>query len=251
MYEKPCLIPTILFFDCIWSYYQSIHSTGGSIAFEEIRISLLCWLETICMKYHFFSWKNNKKVSKLKCQNLFSEDKIKISSAVQIVPFSRENKYISKCRLLNFFPSMLSDKNGGDRSLPANCIWMSSTSVINHTWINKTVNHHFPARADRTEYHHLNPWKYWPLQANRCLRTSEQSTGSDSVRACAKSHLSICSPLIQSKVSNAFVIGQRRSRSDCADAQSDPGPRYSHMPKYTFLHGMANVVFTYLIVPRK
>ena len=71
-------------------------------------------------------------------------------------------------------------------------------------------------------------------QARRCRRTCAKCTDSDSSRTCAKSHPGICSPLIYSIVSYDSVSGQRRPRSDCADAQSDLGLRCPHMPKTHF-----------------
>ena len=47
---------------------------------------------------------------------------------------------------------------------------------------------------------------------------------------CAKSDPGICSPLIHSIVANDSVSGQRRPRSDCADAQADLGLRCPHVP---------------------
>ena len=41
----------------------------------------------------------------------------------------------------------------------------------------------------------------------------------------------ICYTLIYSTLSNDSVSGQRRPRSDCADAQSDLGLRCPHLPK--------------------
>ena len=62
--------------------------------------------------------------------------------------------------------------------------------------------------------------------------------------ACAKCHPSLCSPVIQSVVSNDSVGGQWRPWSDCylhitddcADAQADLGIRCPHMTKDKFSH---------------
>ena len=48
----------------------------------------------------------------------------------------------------------------------------------------------------------------------------------------------ICSPL------NTSVYGQRRPRSDCADAQSDLGLRCPHIPEDTFWHDVAHFTVT-------
>ena len=47
----------------------------------------------------------------------------------------------------------------------------------------------------------------------------------------------ICSSFIHSIVPNDSVNGQRRSESDCADAQADLGIRCPHMPEDRFSHG--------------
>ena len=44
---------------------------------------------------------------------------------------------------------------------------------------------------------------------------------------------------------NESKSGQRRSRSDCADAQYDLGLRYPHMLKDTFSHGAAHDIFNF------
>ena len=51
-----------------------------------------------------------------------------------------------------------------------------------------------------------------------------------------------CSALIQihSIVSYDSVSGQRRPRSDCADAQADLGLRCSHVPEDMFSHDAAH-----------
>ena len=59
---------------------------------------------------------------------------------------------------------------------------------------------------------------------------------------CAKYHPGLCSPSIQSVVSNNSVIGQWRPWSDCADAQSDLGLRCPHLPGDTFSHGAAQTM---------
>ena len=61
--------------------------------------------------------------------------------------------------------------------------------------------------------------------------------GFTSFCTCEKSHPGICSPLKHSVVYNGSVCGQRRPRSDCADAQSDLGLRCPHMPEDTFPYG--------------
>ena len=53
---------------------------------------------------------------------------------------------------------------------------------------------------------------------------------SRSAQEVAQSDEGICFTLIYSTVSNVFISGQRRPRSDCADAQSDLGLRCPHMP---------------------
>ena len=65
------------------------------------------------------------------------------------------------------------------------------------------------------------------------------------VMYCAweKSYPGVCSPLIQSIVSNDSVSGQRRPRSGYADAQADLGLCCLHMPKDMFWHGAAHVQF--------
>ena len=70
-----------------------------------------------------------------------------------------------------------------------------------------------------------------------CLLKCTKSTNSGSSRACIKSHLGICSPLIDSVVLYDFVSGQRRLRLDCLDVQADLGLHCPHMPEDTFLHG--------------
>ena len=59
--------------------------------------------------------------------------------------------------------------------------------------------------------------------------------------SCAKSRPSICFLLIHSVLSNDSFCGQRRARSDCADAQADLGLRGPPMSEYAFLHGAASV----------
>ena len=56
------------------------------------------------------------------------------------------------------------------------------------------------------------------------------------------SHPGICFPLKHSTVSNDSVCGQRRPWSDCADAQSDQGLRYLHMPEDPFSYAGAHVM---------
>ena len=80
-----------------------------------------------------------------------------------------------------------------------------------------------------------------------CLRACAIfCTYSDSSNACAKSHTSICSPMMYFIVSNDSASGQRRPWSDCADAQADLGLRWLPMPEGTFWHGAAHV--TYILV---
>ena len=59
-----------------------------------------------------------------------------------------------------------------------------------------------------------------PRQAKICLRACGKCTYSDTTHACAKFDPGICFPLLHSIVSNDSVSGQRRPRSDCADAQA-------------------------------
>ena len=73
------------------------------------------------------------------------------------------------------------------------------------------------------------------------LRACAKCTDSDPSHACAKSHPCICSQLIHSIVSDDSVSGQRRPRSDCADAQADLGLRCPHMPEDAFSHGEAHI----------
>ena len=64
--------------------------------------------------------------------------------------------------------------------------------------------------------------------------------------ACSEYHPGLFSPFIHSVVSNDFVSGQGRLRSDCADAQSDLGLRCPHMPDDTFSHGAALMTLSFL-----
>ena len=66
---------------------------------------------------------------------------------------------------------------------------------------------------------------------------------------CPKSHPSICSPLKYSIVSNDSICGQRRPWSDCANAQSDLGLHYPHMPDDMFLQGVAHILICALETP--
>ena len=47
----------------------------------------------------------------------------------------------------------------------------------------------------------------------------------------AQFYKGFCCPLIHCAVNDDSVNGQRRPRSDCADAQSDLGRRCPHMPE--------------------
>ena len=70
-----------------------------------------------------------------------------------------------------------------------------------------------------------------------------QMCGFTSSCICANSHSGICSPLKHSMVSNDSVCGQKRSWSDCVDAQADLGLRCPYIPKDTFSHGAAQLNF--------
>ena len=52
---------------------------------------------------------------------------------------------------------------------------------------------------------------------------------------CAKSHPGVCSPL-----KHSTVCRERRPRSDCVDAQADPGLRCPHLPVFAW-RGPCNV----------
>ena len=58
-------------------------------------------------------------------------------------------------------------------------------------------------------------------------------------------HPDLCSPLINSIVSNDSCSGQRRPWSVCADAQSDLGHRCLHMPEGTVSHGATHMTILY------
>ena len=58
-------------------------------------------------------------------------------------------------------------------------------------------------------------------------------------------HPGLCSPLINSIVSNDSCSGQRRPWSVCADAQSDLGHRCLHMPEGTVSHGATHMTILY------
>ena len=58
---------------------------------------------------------------------------------------------------------------------------------------------------------------------------------------CSRNHPVLCSPFIQSVVSNDSINRQWRPWSDCADAQSDLGLCCPHMSKHPFLHGAAQI----------
>ena len=66
-------------------------------------------------------------------------------------------------------------------------------------------------------------------------------TDSDSPYACTKYHPGLCFPLMHFVMSNDYARGQRRSWSDCADAQADLGLHCPNMPEKKFLHGAAHI----------
>ena len=61
----------------------------------------------------------------------------------------------------------------------------------------------------------------------------------------AKYHPGLCSPFIHSVVSSNSVRGQRRPWSDCADAQADLGLHSPNMPRDTFSHGEAHMIYVF------
>ena len=85
---------------------------------------------------------------------------------------------------------------------------------------------------------------YEPHQVKGCFRACAKCTYSDSIHACAKSNLGICSQLIHSIVANNSASGQGRPWSDCADAQADLGLRCPHMLEDTFSLGAAHILVT-------
>ena len=52
-----------------------------------------------------------------------------------------------------------------------------------------------------------------------------------------------------STASSVYVRGQRRPRSDCADAQSDLGLRCPHMPRSSFSLGASHFCFSFDVDP--
>ena len=86
----------------------------------------------------------------------------------------------------------------------------------------------------------------WRCYPHHCYiaASSEQCASMHKMRrfrsscACAK-HPDFCSPFIHLVVSNDSVIGQRRPRQACADAQADLGLRYKHVSEDTFSDGSA------------
>ena len=82
----------------------------------------------------------------------------------------------------------------------------------------------------------------WAASSEKKSLNMREMCGFTSSCKCAKSHLGICSLLKHSLVSNDSFCGQRRTWSDCADAQSDLGLRCPHMPKDMFSHGADHVM---------
>ena len=82
----------------------------------------------------------------------------------------------------------------------------------------------------------------WPRQAKMCLWVCAKCTDSDSSHACAKYLPGIYSLLIHSVVFSNFVSGQRKSWSDCAEAQADLGLCCPLMPEDMFSYGAAHVM---------
>ena len=82
----------------------------------------------------------------------------------------------------------------------------------------------------------------WTVSSENAPSSMRKKCGFASACAPARSHPGICSPLIHSIVSSDSDSGQRRPRSDCADAQSDQDLRSPRIPEGAFSLGITHVV---------